>query len=128
MHSIDFDLSIISLRYWQSGVFFTRKYICKYALISVADPGILEPGSAVPAWYNFGGLEIVLMPLYTIPYDFVVRVENKIHIVNSACWLCTIKFMRVFKIQTNWIRLCICEERTTTLHRRLIILIMLYAR
>ena len=54
-----------------------------------ADPGILEPGSAAPvslvSWPCFLGLEIVLMPLYTIPYAFVVRVENKIHIVNSAC-------------------------------------------
>ena len=27
--------------------------------ITAADPGILEPGSAAPAWYNFLGLEIV---------------------------------------------------------------------
>ena len=34
--------------------------------MKVADPGILEPG-AVKARYNFWGLEIVLMPIFTYP-------------------------------------------------------------
>ena len=33
----------------------------------MADPGIYKPGGAVPARYNFRGLEIVLMPLHTYP-------------------------------------------------------------
>ena len=44
-------------------------------------------GGGVPARYNFWGLEIVLMPLHTYHVLFLVRVENKIHIVNIACWL-----------------------------------------
>ena len=45
------------------------------------NPGILEP-----ARYNFLGLEIVLnCPFTHGSYAFVVRVENKVHIVNMAC-------------------------------------------
>ena len=32
---------------------------------TIADPGIYKPGGAVPAQYNFLGLEMVLMPLHT---------------------------------------------------------------
>ena len=34
---------------------------------TVVDPGILEPGVAVQARYNFLGLEMALIPLYTYP-------------------------------------------------------------
>ena len=51
---------------------------------SGADPGILKPGvrSRLGIIFNFGGLGIVLIPLYIY---IVVREENNMHIVNIAC-------------------------------------------
>ena len=46
--------------------------------------GIFEQGGAVPTRHTFFGLEINLMLLHT-PYASIVRVENKIHIVNIDC-------------------------------------------
>lgn len=42
-----------------------------------------KTGGAVPARYNFGGLGMVLTPLHI--HIFVMREENKMHIVNIAC-------------------------------------------
>ena len=48
--------------------------------LSVADQEISKPRGAV--W----GLGTVLMPTNT-PYAFIVRVENKMHVVHIACLL-----------------------------------------
>ena len=45
-----------------------------------ADPGILEPGGAVPARSG----DCFDAPS-RIPYALLVIVENKIHVVNIAC-------------------------------------------
>ena len=50
----------------------------------MADPGILDPGSAVPALFLRSG-DCFDAPYIHIPYALIVRVENKIHIVNNAC-------------------------------------------
>ena len=55
---------------------------------SVSDPGILKPGARSRRGLIFRGLEIVFdapLQLHELPNDFVVRVENSIHIVNIAC-------------------------------------------
>ena len=54
---------------------------------TVVDPGILEPGVAVQARYNFFRSGDGFDPPLHLPYISVVRVENKIHIVNIECWL-----------------------------------------
>ena len=51
----------------------------------MANPGFKEPGGAVPVRYNFLRSEDCFDAPSHIPYAFVVRVENKIHIVNIAC-------------------------------------------
>ena len=67
---------------------------------------MLEPGGAVPARYNFWGLEleIVLMPLPpTHTLCFVVRVENKITQFKHYM-LITIKYMRNSLFETGGAR------------------------
>ena len=63
----------------------------------MADPGIKEPGGAVPARYIFFRSEDCFDAPVHIPYASVVRVETKIHIVIIACTLITIKFLRVIQ-------------------------------
>ena len=47
----------------------------------------LRTRGAVLVQYNFWGLKIVLLPFtHTLCFG-IVRVMNKIHIVNIACWL-----------------------------------------
>ena len=65
---------------------------------------MLEPGGAVPARYNFWGLEIVLMPLPpTHTLCFVVRVDYKITQFKHYM-LITIKYMRNSLFETGGAR------------------------
>ena len=59
-----------------------------------ADPGILKNGVRGPEAVEFLGSWDCFDATLHIPYIFIVRVENKIHIVNISCWL-WLKYMRV---------------------------------
>ena len=54
------------------------KSMFDFCTYTVADPGILEPGAR---YIFFRSGDCCDAPLY-IPFAFVVRAENKIHIVN----------------------------------------------
>ena len=51
----------------------------------MADPGISKPGGAIPARYNILRSGVYFDAPSHLPYVFVVRVVNKIDIVNIVC-------------------------------------------
>ena len=58
-------------------------YINVIVRVSVVDPGILKLGGCGLSAVEFLGRGFVLMPLNShIPYVFVAKIVNKIHIVN----------------------------------------------
>lgn len=59
-------------------------------LIMVANPGITKPVSRSQFGRNIGSADCFYI-LSHIPYVFIVREENEIHIVNKHCMLSTIK-------------------------------------
>ena len=74
------------------------------------DPGILKPGSAALAWQNFWILGICFDTLSYIPYLFIVKVENKIHIINIALLL-QLKYMQSKFTKINPISLILFSNR-----------------
>ena len=72
-------------------------FVCVHTLMSiiyihvrtVTELGISKQmgggGGVVPSRKNPLGLGVVSMPLSRLPYAFVVRVKNEIHIVNNVC-------------------------------------------
>ena len=57
-----------------------RGYVCWFFLTHYSAWRIQE--------FQNRGRRLVLMPLHShVPYVFVVRIENEIHIVNIVCWL-----------------------------------------
>ena len=65
----------------------------------MADPGISKPG----AWSRRGGILrswVCFEAILHIPSYFVVRVVNKLHVVNIVCWLKSSKYIRL--IQSNF--------------------------
>ena len=68
-------------------------YTIKQPLLSVADPGIVEPGGgAVQARYYFLGLEIL-----HLPYAFVLIENREYNTHCKHCMLITIKYMHVLR-------------------------------
>ena len=59
-------------------------------LIMVANPGITKPVSRSQFGRIIGSADCFYI-LSHIPYVFIVREENEIHIVNKHCMLSTIK-------------------------------------
>ena len=93
----------MSVWFWLTSVLLRVTSTCiqgELVVNTVEDPGISKLGGAVPAG-KFLGLGFVLMPHHTYPTVFLVRIVNKIHIVNIV-W----KYMHMLhnqnkKIKTN---------------------------